>query len=357
MAAPGFAPLTVVDVDRDTPESVLLTLDAGADPAYRFAHGQYLTFRHEIDDVEIRRSYSICSAAPDGVLRVGIKRVDGGAFSTWATSAVRVGDTLEAMPPMGSFTHELDPTTARSYVLVAGGSGITPIYSIAATILATEPDARVTLLQVDSSTSSIMLLDDVEALRNRYLDRFRVWRQLTRESTGLDVLSGRPDEKSLTACIERGLLDTEPDHVFLCGPEPLVELVRKVYAMHGLPDTSIHTELFTTAQTGRARRRATGPVDESVTPVGSGTATLEGRSVEFAVYEGDTILDAVQRVRPDVPYACQAGVCSTCRAHLGDGEVEMEATYGLVPGEEDAGFILTCQAVPTTSTVAVDFDA
>ena len=145
MAAPGFAPLRVVGVDRDTPESVLLTLDPGGDPAFRFAHGQYLTFRHEVDDIEIRRSYSICSTAPDGALRVGIKRVDGGAFSTWATSAVHEGDTLEAMPPMGSFTHDLAPDAARSYVLVAGGSGITPIYAIAATVLAAEPESRVTL--------------------------------------------------------------------------------------------------------------------------------------------------------------------------------------------------------------------
>ena len=271
MAALGFSPVTVVGVHRDTPESVLLTLDAGGEPAFRFAHGQYLTFRHEVDGVELRRSYSICSTAPDGALRVGIKRVDGGAFSTWATSAVREGDTLEAMPPMGSFTHALDPAAARSYVLVAGGSGITPIYSIAATVLAAEPESRVTLLQVDSTTSSIMLLDEVEALRNQHLDRFRIWRQLTREGSGLDILSGRPDEDSLTDCLQRGLLDVEPDHVFLCGPEPLVELVRKVYAMHGLADDRIHTELFTTAQSGRARQRASGPVDDSVTPIGTGS--------------------------------------------------------------------------------------
>lgn len=356
MAASSFSALRVVSVDRDTPESVVLTLDAGDDPAFQFAHGQYLTFRHEVDGVELRRSYSICATAPDGVLRVGIKRVDGGAFSTWATSAVRIGDVLEAMPPMGSFTHELVPEAARSYVLVAGGSGITPIYSIAATVLVEEPASRVALLQVDSTTSSIMLLDDIEALRNRHLDRFQIWRQLTREVSGLDLLQGRPDEDSLTECLQRGLLDIEPDHVFLCGPEPLVEIIRKVYAMHGLVDERVHTELFTTAQSGRARTRASGPVDDSVAPVGHGTAKLAGRSTDFSLYDGDTILNAVQRVRPDVPYACEAGVCSTCRASLSKGTVEMEATYGLVPGEEDAGYILTCQAVPTTSTVIVDFD-
>lgn len=353
----GFSTLTVTEVERDTPESVILTLAAVDRDAFRFAHGQYLTFRREVDDVELRRSYSICSPAPSGALRVGIKRVDGGAFSTWATSAVQVGDELEALPPMGSFTHELDPATRRSYVLVAGGSGITPIYSVAATILENEPQSLVTLLQVDRTTGTIMLLDDVEGLRNRFLDRFRVWRQLTREDPGMELLSGRPDVASVEACIERGLLDAEPDHVFICGPQSIVEAVQAVYADHGLAPERIHTELFTTAQRGRAQQRARGPVDESITPIGSGTVLMEGRSAEFSLYEGDTILEAVQRVRPDVPYSCEAGVCSTCRARLADGAVEMETTYGLVPGDEDAGFILTCQAVPTTSTVAVDFDA
>lgn len=357
MPAAGFSTLTVTDVERDTPESVILTLDPGDPDAFRFSHGQYLTFRRQVDDVELRRSYSICSPAPSGVLRVGIKRVEGGAFSTWATSAVQVGDQLEAMPPMGSFTHELDPDTRRTYVLVAGGSGITPIYSIAATILENEPASVVTLLQVDRATGTIMLLDDVEALRNRFLDRFRVWRQLTREDHGMALLSGRPGTDSLRECIERGLLDAEPDHVFICGPHAIVDAVQAVYAERGLPADRVHTELFTTAQSGRAKQRARGPVDDSVTPIGSGTALLEGRSSEFSLYEGDTILEAVQRVRPDVPYSCEAGVCSTCRARLDDGAAEMETTYGLVPGDEDAGFILTCQAVPTTSTVAVDFDA
>ncbi len=350
--AVGFHPLTVIDIERDTPTSVLVTFEQH----HPFAHGQYLTFRREIDDVEIRRSYSICSPADGGSLRVGIKRVDGGAFSTWATSALRVGDVLEAMAPMGSFTHALDPTQARSYVLVAGGSGITPIYSIAATILEGEPESIVTLLQIDQTTSTIMLLDDVEALRNRYLDRFRVWRQLTREPQAIDLLDGRPTTESLTGCLERGLLPADPDHVFVCGPEPVVELVTTLYRDRGLSDEQLHTELFTGAQTGRAPTRARGPIDDSIEPVATGQVTLEGRTSTFAMLPDDTVLSAIQRSRPEVPFACEAGVCSTCRAKVTDGSVEMAATYGLVPGEEDAGYVLTCQATPTTSTVAVDFD-
>ena len=352
MTVRGFHPLTVVEIERDTPSSVLVTFDE----RHPFRHGQYLTFRREIDEVELRRSYSICSPSAGGPLRVGIKRVDGGAFSTWATSALRVGDVLEAMAPMGSFTHELDPERARSYVLVAGGSGITPIYSIAASILEGEPASTVTLLQVDQATSTIMLLDDVEALRNRYLDRLRVWRQLTREPQSIELLDGRPTSDSVEACIERGLLPATPDHVFVCGPEPIVELVAAVYGQRGLPAERIHIERFTGSQAGRPRQRARGPVDDSVEPVATGLVTLEGRTSSFAVLPDDTVLTAIQRSRPEVPFACEAGVCSTCRARLTDGAVDMAATYGLVPGEADAGYVLTCQSTPTTSTVSIDFD-
>ena len=357
MSPAGFSPLIVIDVERDTPESVIVTLEPEDPDSFRFVHGQHLTLRRQVDGIELRRSYSICSPAPDGALRVGIRRVDGGAFSTWATSALRPGDAVEALPPTGSFTHELEPGSRRSYVLVAGGSGITPIYSIAATVLEHEPSSVVTLLQVDRTTASIMLLDDVEALRNRFLERFRVWRQLTREDHGLDLLSGRPDPVGLDACIEHGILDAEPDHVFICGPAGIVETVQTVYGARGLAPERLHTELFTTAQQGRARRPARGPVDESVPPIGSGEVVLAGRGSSFALYAGDSILDAVQRVRPEVPYSCQAGVCSTCRARLDEGAVEMETTHGLVPGDEANGFVLTCQAVPTTTTFMVDFDA
>lgn len=350
--ATTFSSLTVADIERDTPSSVLVTFEE----QQPFAHGQYLTLRHEIDDVELRRSYSICSPANGGPLRVGIKRVDGGAFSTWATSALRVGDEIEAMPPMGNFTHELEPDQARSYVLVAGGSGITPIYSIAATILDGEPHSVVTLLQIDQSTSTIMLLDDVEALRNRYLDRFRVWRQLTREPQAIPVLDGRPTSASFQACVERGLLPVEPDHVFVCGPEPIVDLVTAAYRATGVPNERIHRELFTGSQTGRAPQRARGPIDDSIEPIATGQVTLEGRTSTFAMLPDDSVLSAIQRTRPEVPFACEAGVCSTCRARVTDGAVDMAATYGLVPGEQDAGYVLTCQATPTTSTVSIDFD-
>ena len=356
MPAAAFFPLSVVDLERDTPDSVLVTFEPDDPDTFRFRHGQYLTLRREVEGVELRRSYSICSPAPEGRLRVGIKRVDGGAFSTWANSALAVGDRVESLPPAGSFTHDLDPGSRRSYVLVAGGSGITPIFSVAATVLEREPSALVTLLQVDRSTSSIMLLDDIEGLRNRFLERFRVWRHLSREETGVAVLSGRPDRSGLERCIDRGMLDAVPDQVFVCGPSGLVETVRDVYRARGMAGPAIHVELFSAVQQGRAPSRALGPVDDSVEPVGAGEVLLSGRRSSFSMYPGDSILAAVQRTRPEVPYSCEAGVCSTCRARLEAGSVEMVNTYGLVPGDEAAGFVLTCQAIPTTTTVSVDFD-
>jgi ring-1,2-phenylacetyl-CoA epoxidase subunit PaaE len=352
----GFIPLDVVDLERDTAESVLVTLQPRSGEPVGFVHGQYLTFRRTFDGVELRRSYSICSPEGDPRLRVGIRRVDGGAFSTWATSALAVGDQLEALPPAGTFTHPLDPTQARRYLLVAGGSGITPVYSIAASILAAEPHADVTLLQVDRGPSSAMLLDDVEGLRNRHLDRFRVWRQFTQERSALDLLTGRPTVDSINVAINQNLLPADPDLVFVCGPEGLIQVMEDVFRGRGLAGDAIRSERFSGAQTGRARQQVTGPVDASMVAVSSGSATLHGRSVAFEVYEGDSLLAAIRRVHPDVPYSCEAGVCSTCRAHLVTGDVTMKATHGLLPGEIDAGFVLTCQSQPTTRSVVVDFD-
>ena len=352
----GFVVLEVVDIERNTPDSVVVTLASVDGQPIPFAHGQYVTFRRDVDGVELRRNYSICSPVGQGQFRVGIRRVEGGAFSTWATSALTVGDHLEALLPQGRFTHDLDPAADRQYLLVAGGSGITPVYSIAASVLAAEPQADVTLLQVDRSPTSAMLVDDIEGLRNRYLERFGVWRQFTQEPSPFDLLDGRPTVESLNRSIDQGLLPAQPDWVFVCGPEGLIDAVEATYRNRGLGPDVIRTERFTGSQPGRAQQRAPGVVDASLRPMSCGVATLHGRSIPFDVYEGDTLLAAIQRVHPGVPFSCEAGVCSTCRAHLSRGQVTMDATHGLLPGEADQGFVLTCQSHPTTDSVAVDFD-
>lgn len=354
-AAPTFATLTVSAVERDTVDSVIVSLDTGDDARFRFAHGQHLTFRRIFDDIEVRRSYSICAPAPDGELRVAIKRVDGGVFSTWATTELEAGVHLDVMTPTGHFTHDLVPTLARRYALVAAGSGITPIYSIATTILAEEPNSVVSLLCVNSTSNSIMLLDDVEALRNRYLGRVQIWNVLTQEATEIPLLEGRPDADRVGEMIHAGVLPAEPDHVFVCGPEGLVASVRTAYLGAGATADAIHDELFTSSQLGQVSV-APHAIEQGEQPVGTGSAILHGRTTTFDIYEGDTVLDAAQRSRPDAPFSCRAGVCSTCRAHLDEGEVAMEVTHGLVPGEEQEGYILTCQALPKTTNVRVDFD-
>ncbi|MBN4047489.1 2Fe-2S iron-sulfur cluster binding domain-containing protein [Acidimicrobiaceae bacterium AH-315-P05] len=355
-SAPAFATLAVTDVRRDTANSVVVTLDAGGDDRFRFVHGQHLTFSRNFDDVGVRRSYSICSSAQSGELAVGIKRVEGGVFSTWANTELAEGDQLRVMTPTGSFTHTLDPAAARSYTLVAAGSGITPIASIAATVLEAEPASVVTLLQIDQTLASIMLLPEIEALRNWYLGRLRIWHVLTREPTDSPLLSGRPDGPRFEAFIDSGMLDEAPDHVFVCGPEEVVETVRAVYEARGTDPDLVHDELFTSAQVGRIESAGPAVVSDGAIPVATGSAVLHGRRLAFAMYEGDTVLDAAQRVRHDVPFSCRAGVCSSCRAHLTEGEVTMGVTHGLVPGDADGGFILTCQAHPTSSMITVDFD-
>jgi ring-1,2-phenylacetyl-CoA epoxidase subunit PaaE len=354
-AAPTFATLTVSAVERDTADSVIVTLETGGDERFRFVHGQHLTFRRSFDDVEVRRSYSVCAAAPDGALRVAIKRVSRGVFSTWATTELEAGVDLDVMTPTGHFTHDIVPSLARRYALVAAGSGITPIYSIAATILAEEPDSVVSLLCVNTNSNSIMLLDDIEALRNRYLGRLQIWNVLTQEATEIPLLEGRPDADRIGAMIRAGVLPAEPDHVFVCGPEGLVASVRTAYLGVGVVADAIHDELFTSSQVGRVSL-APQVIEQGERPVGTGSAILHGRTTTFDIYEGDSILDAAQRSRPDAPFSCRAGVCSTCRAHLDEGEVDMEVTHGLVPGEEQQGYILTCQALPKTTSVRVDFD-
>ncbi len=355
--APTFVSLRVSQVRRDTDDSVVVRFDTGADPRFRFSHGQHLTLRRDFDGVEARRSYSICAPAPKGPLQVAIKRVQGGVFSTWANTELAVGEELDVMTPTGRFTHELDSQAARCYALVAAGSGITPVLSIAATILHAESRSQVSLLVINRTSASIMLLSDIEALRNRFLGRVQISHLLTREHSEVPLLSARPDRHRFESLCKAGLLPAQPDEVFVCGPVELVRIVRRVYETAGINPAHVHDELFTTAQTGRVRSEAPHRKVQAPAAAGTGIAILHGRETTFDFGEDDTVLEATSRTRPDVPFSCRAGVCSTCRARLVSGSVTMAVTHGLVPGEKEAGYILSCQAIPTTPHVRVDFDA
>src|SRR5215207_6636456 len=346
----GFVKLRVSDVARDTDDSVVLTFDA----PMPFLHGQHLTLRRLFDGVELRRSYSICSPL-DGALRVAIRQGPNGVFSQWAATLLP-GDDVDVLSPAGHFTHTLDPAAARRYSFVAAGSGITPIYSILPTVLWVERRSTASLWYLNRSASSTMLLDELHDLRDRHLGRLQLTFAFTRETSESELLSGRPDRQRFDRLIAAGIVATDVDHAFLCGPVEMITVAAEALTAAGLTANRIHREIFTTNQVGTVTL-APQQISEASVAIAHGTATLHGRATAFEVYEGDSVLDAVQRVRPDAPFSCRSGVCSTCQAVIRSGEVEMTVNYGLSPDELDRGYVLTCQSHPLTPTLDVDYDA
>ena len=353
----GFVALPVTAVEHDPHDCVLVTFDTSHDPdRFTFRHGQHVNLRRQFDGVEVRRSYSICSPAPDGALRIAIRQVPNGVFSTWATRELKPGDHVELTPPAGHFTHELDATARGRYAQLAAGSGITPIFGIMSTILECEPLSEVTLLYINRTAQSTMLLDDIHDLRDRKLGRVQIGFLFTREESESRLLSGRPDRRRLDELIAARLLPADADHAFLCGPIELTTLARDALVSAGMPADRIHREVFTTKQQGMVRL-VPQEVTETSVVVATGRATLHGRASTFDMIEGDSVLDAVQRVRPDAPFSCRSGVCSTCQAVVRDGRVEMTVNFGLTDDEVARGYVLTCQSRPTTPQLVVDFDA
>ncbi|MGD9799662.1 MAG: 1,2-phenylacetyl-CoA epoxidase subunit PaaE [Parvularculaceae bacterium] len=354
-----FHPLTVTDIKRDTRDSVIVTLkppmEANGD--FKFVQGQYLTFRRVFDGEEMRRSYSICAGVNDGVLRVGIKKVDGGWFSSWANEELKIGDTLEAMKPMGNFHAPLKPGEARSYLGFAGGSGITPMISLIKTVLDAEKKSTFTLIYGNRSTSAIMFREELEDLKNVYMGRLNIVHILESEAADVDLFSGRLDREKCDALFSRWIDVKGADLAFICGPEPMMLAVSQTLKAHGMDEGAIKFELFASAQPGRARKKAAsaGVADKGAKC--TATIILDGaaRVVELAKGE-ETVLEAALAASIDAPYACKAGVCSTCRAKLVEGEVDMEANYALEDYEVERGYILTCQSHPRTDRIVVDYD-
>ena len=353
-----FFPLSVADVRHDTRDAVVLTLEPRPEDRERFAfiQGQYLTFRHTFDGEELRRSYSICAGRSEGRLRVGIKRVDGGCFSTWANSEIKVGDVLEAMPPMGNFHAPIETEKEKHYLGFAGGSGITPVLGIIRTVLAEEPNSSFTLVYGNRSVSSIMFREELEDLKNQHLGRFGVLHILESDDPDGGLFSGRLDADKCQALFGRWIDVGHADLAFICGPEPMMLAVAAALKDHGLDDTRIKFELFTSGQPGRRPRPAAAPA-ASGQDACSATIVLDGTAVTLAMTkDGQTILEAAQDADLDAPYACKAGVCSTCRAMVVEGEVEMAANYALEDYEVQRGYVLTCQSRPITDKVVVDYD-
>ncbi|ADB50627.1 1,2-phenylacetyl-CoA epoxidase subunit PaaE [Conexibacter woesei] len=358
-------PLRVAEVAPVTDDSVAITFDVPDElrDAYDFAHGQHLVLVREAGGEELRRTYSICAPAGSGTLRVAVKRLEGGAFSSWAHSDLRAGDVLDVMTPGGRFTTALDPAHRRRYAAIAAGSGITPILSIAATILEREPDSEVALAYGNRTSGSIMFLEELEDLKDRHPQRFQLFHVLSREPQPAELLSGRLDRERLARFFDTLLLPDEVDEWFLCGPLELIEGARALLRERGVPGERIHREVFhadrpaPAARAAAARAAAAGDGRAQTEGAATVTAVLGGRASTLSVPRaGETILDALLAVRSDAPYACKGGVCGTCRCRVVAGETRMDLSYALEEAEIDSGFVLACQAHPVSDTVTVDFD-
>lgn len=354
----AFHELRVSAVERLTDDAVAVTFDVPPDlaEAYTFGGGQHLTIRSDHGGTAVRRSYSIASPAPDGPLRIGVKRLPGGAFSSWAVSSLCPGDVLDVMTPAGTFGIPLEPGRASHHVAVAVGSGITPVLSIVASVLAGEPHSRVTLLYGNRTTQDVMFLEDLEDLKNRHQGRFQLLHVLSREPQEFPLRAGRLDAAKLATILNALVPPDDVDAWFLCGPHPLVDEWREVLLGHGVPPGLVHRELFHAGPVVPPAPRVD-PAAIPGAPRHRVTFTLDSRSSEVALGPGEAVLDGVLRLRADAPFACRGGVCGTCRARLVDGEVEMAENYALEADELGAGYVLTCQARPLTEAVTVDYDA
>ena len=350
-----FHQLRVTEVTTLTDESVSVTFEVPEHLTETFSYlpGQHVTVRQMIDGDDVRRSYSICAPANTGKLRVGIKRLPGGAFSSYATGELQAGDTLDVMPPVGDFTIDLDPATTRKAVAIVAGSGITPALSLISSSLESEPEATWTLLYGNRTANSIMFLDELEGLKDRFGPRLQIFHILSREGSDVPLLSGRIDAEKIRIIHDHLLGAREVDGWYLCGPFEMVETARETLGELGVSDDRIHDELF-----------FAGPVDPSTLPpeppVGEGsidlTVILDGRAVDTRMKSETSILDAALRVRNELPFSCKGGMCATCKGRIEEGEVEMTKNYALVDSEVEAGYVLTCQAHPVTEKVVVRFD-
>ncbi|HVC63287.1 MAG TPA: 1,2-phenylacetyl-CoA epoxidase subunit PaaE [Acetobacteraceae bacterium] len=350
-----FHMLHIASLRRETEDAVSLafTVPDALRAAYRYTPGQYLTLRATIDGAEVRRSYSICSGLDDGELRVAIKRVPGGVFSTWANAALRAGDAVSVMTPDGRFGIAIEPGAARTLVAFAAGSGITPVLAILRTVLAREKASHFVLFYGNRSTGSIMFRGVLEDLKDRYMARLSVFHVLSREQQDVAVLNGHLDAEKAGALMRAMLPVQAVDHAFVCGPQPMIEGLEKALADLGLPRARIHVERFTPGAGGRPHVVAVSP---AAPPKAIVTVICEGARWEMPVAEGEAIIDAAIRAGRNLPFSCKGGMCCTCRAKLLEGRVEMTVNYSLEPWETAAGYVLTCQSHPVTEHVVVDYD-
>ncbi len=351
-----FHSLRVKNIKKETDNCVSIAFEVPPElqEQFQFTHGQNITIKAIIDGEELRRSYSICSTPFEMELKVAVKKVDGGKFSAYANEYLKAGDLLQVMPPTGKFNTALDPENKKQYLAFAAGSGITPIISIIKTILKTELNSSFTLVYSNQSRSSIIFFEELEGLKNKYLQRFNFIHLLSREKTDASINFGRISTEKLKA-LSSLLNYKNTDEFFICGPEEMIFCVKDFLIASGITTTKIHFELFTVPGQKGVAIQNKGNTDSGLKSIIS--IKLDGRTIEFDLaFDNDCILDAALKQGIDLPFACKGGVCATCRAKLLEGEVSMKVNYALEPEEVAQGFILTCQSQPLTKKILIDFD-
>jgi ring-1,2-phenylacetyl-CoA epoxidase subunit PaaE len=353
-----FHPLRIKKIIKETDQCVSVEFDVPGNlsEAFKFKQGQSLTIRTMLNGEEMRRTYSLCSSPLDNKWKVAIKRVDGGAFSYFANDELKEGDVMEVMEPVGKFYTELNSANKKNYLAFAAGSGITPVISIIKTTLRTEPKSTFTLVYGNRSRSSIIFFEELEGLKNKFIDRFNLINILSRERTDSSINFGRIDIGKLTE-LEKLIDYSKMDEIFICGPEEMIFCVKNFLDQKDISERKIHFELFTTSGQKISKVKSQkSKIEEG--PVSKITVKLDGRSFDFdlSLNSDTTILDAALKQGADLPFACKGGMCCTCKAKLTEGEVEMDVHWGLEHEEVEQGYILTCQSHPKTDKVVVDFD-
>ena len=355
----SFHALRIAEIVPETAEAKSIRFEVPEElrETFRFKPGQHLTLKAEIGGEEVRRNYSLCVAPQDGEVMVTVKQIAGGVFSSWANESLKPGDTLDVMPPHGSFTWDFAPGAANHYVGFAGGSGITPVISLLKTALLTEPDSRFTLFYGNRDSQSVIFLEALAKLKNRFMDRLQVHHFLAEEAEDIELFNGMLDRAKCDEIIDRLIEPADATAFFICGPEPMMDAAEEALRARGVPREKLHLERFTAGRPPaeiEAQIQALQQEAQGLTML----VTLDGRKRRVAFdAEAGNILDSARASGLPAPFACKAGVCATCRARVVSGEVEMAARYGLTDEEIAAGYVLTCQSVPKGEGVELDYDA
>ena len=354
-----FHELAVAEVVDETAEARSIRFDVPPElrARFKFKPGQHLTLRADIDGEEVRRNYSLCVAPEDGEIKVTVKRIAGGLFSNWANDRLKPGDRIDVMEPHGSFTWDFDPRAANHYATFAGGSGITPVMSLLKTALIEEPQSRFTLFYGNRDSQSVIFLDELARLKNRFMDRLEIHHFLAEEAEDIELFNGMLDRGKCEEVLDHLIDPADVAAFFICGPGPMMDAAEQAIRQRGVPSEKIHLERFTADRPPEALQAQLDALSREAQGL-TMLVTLDGRKrrVPFSAEAGN-ILDSARAAGLPAPFACKAGVCATCRARVMAGEVEMAARYGLTDEEVAAGYVLTCQSVPKAEGLEVDYDA